>query len=242
MTNSANDNQSLTGPQRAGQRRRQQSRQRLLNAAAAEFSERGYAAATVERIAERAEVSLQTLYHAWGSKRALLRGYLESCVGGTDEPLTPGQPPSIVLAGVPPTARHDPQALLRHLVHQYRLVAQRSATAWACYRDAAGADPDIAADWQHLHEVRRQSFTALIGLFPAGSFRSGLSRTTVINTAWAVASPETYELLVTRSGYSTARLESWVLDTLATTLLAQPPARPVPADRRRKVGQSLASP
>ena len=49
---------------------------RLLRAAEEEFTERGYAAATVARIAARAGVTVQTLYLAWGSKRALLRAYM----------------------------------------------------------------------------------------------------------------------------------------------------------------------
>src|SRR5580704_17021519 len=64
----------------AGEVTRRETRRRLLAAAAAEFAERGYAAATVIRIAERADVSVQTLYSNWGNKRNLLRAVMESSV------------------------------------------------------------------------------------------------------------------------------------------------------------------
>src|SRR5215472_16808665 len=69
----------------AGEVTRRETRRRLLAAARAEFAERGYAAATVARIAERAGVSVQTLYNDWGNKRNLLRAVMESAVTGDDD-------------------------------------------------------------------------------------------------------------------------------------------------------------
>src|ERR1700747_1595308 len=87
----------------AGEATRRESRRRLLTAAKAEFAERGYAAATVIRIAERADVSVQTLYSNWGNKRNLLRAVLESAVTGDEAvPLVPGQPPPVITAALEP--------------------------------------------------------------------------------------------------------------------------------------------
>ena len=69
----------------AGEATRRETRRRLLAAAKAEFAERGYAAATVIRIAERADMSVQTLFSNWGNKRNLLRGVMESAVTGDDD-------------------------------------------------------------------------------------------------------------------------------------------------------------
>lgn len=66
----------------AGSASRVETRRRLLEAAGHEFAEGGYAAATVTRIAARAGVTVQTLYLAWGSKRALLRAYMEAALLG----------------------------------------------------------------------------------------------------------------------------------------------------------------
>ena len=78
---------NTTRQREAGAASRQETRRRLLAGAADEFAERGYAKATVTRIVDRAGVTVQTLYLSWGSKRALLRAYMEQALAG--QPDTP---------------------------------------------------------------------------------------------------------------------------------------------------------
>src|SRR6201994_622475 len=84
---------------RVGEVLRQDTRNRLLQAAGEEFPVRGYAGTTVTRLAAAAGVSVQTLYLAWGSKRALLRGYMEGVIAGDLE--SPGEAIR-PFAGLPP--------------------------------------------------------------------------------------------------------------------------------------------
>ena len=205
----------------AGEATRRESRRRLLAAAKAEFAERGYAAATVIRIAERADMSVQTLYSNWGNKRNLLRAVMESSVtGDQDVPLVPGQAPAVITATLDPGDAANPRLLLAHLSHQYRLLAQRSAVGWQTYRDGAGVDPDIAADWLQLMNGRRQAFHAFFARLPAGALRPGLSNAAAADTAWVIASPDTHDLLVRQAGYSYDELEEWVHGILAAALLS----------------------
>jgi AcrR family transcriptional regulator len=204
----------------AGEATRRETRRRLLVAARAEFAERGYAAATVIRIAERADVSVQTLYANWGSKRNLLRAVMESSVTGDDDvPLAAGQPPAILVATLDPDDAQDPRRLLAHLSHQYRLLAGRAAVGWQTYRDGGAIDPDIAADWQQLSEMRRQAFQAMFAGVPARALRPGLSHAAAADTAWVIASPDTHDQLVRQAGYSYDELEDWVRVTLSAALL-----------------------
>jgi AcrR family transcriptional regulator len=204
----------------AGEATRRETRRRLLAAARAEFAERGYAAATVIRIAERADVSVQTLYSNWGNKRNLLRAVMESSVTGKDDlPIVAGQPPTIIFATLGPGDAGDPGRLLEHLSHQYRLLAERSAVAWETYRDGAAVDPDIAADWQQLMDLRRRAFHTMITRIPAGDLRPGLSHAAAADTAWAIASPEIHDLLVRQAGYTYDELEAWVRVTLTAAVL-----------------------
>ena len=204
----------------AGEATRRESRRRLLVAAKAEFAERGYAAATVIRIAERAEVSVQTLYSNWGNKRNLLRAVMESSVTGeADVPLEPGRPPAIMFATLNPDEARDPRRLIAHLSHQYRLLAERAAVAWQTYRDGAGVDPDIAADWQQLNDLRRQAFRAVFSWVPGGALRPGLTHDAAADTAWVIASPDTHDQLVRHAGYSYDQLEEWVRTTVCAALL-----------------------
>jgi AcrR family transcriptional regulator len=207
----------------AGEVTRRETRRRLLVAARAEFAERGYAASTVIRIADRADVSVQTLYSNWGSKRNLLRAVMESAVTGDDDvPLQPGQPPAILTTTLDPDDAKDPRRLLAHLSHEYRLMAERAAVIWQAYRDGAATDPDIAADWRQLSEIRRQAFRAMYAKMPAQALRRGLTNAAAADTAWVIASPETHDQLVRQAGYSYDQLEDWLRVTLTAALLRDP--------------------
>ena len=211
----------VTRQRQAGEATRRETRRLLLAAARAEFAERGYAAATVIRIAERAGLSVQTLYSNWGSKRNLLRALMESAVTGDDEVLpAAGQPPAILTATLGPSDAKDPRRLLAHLSHQYRLLAERAAVGWQTYRDGAAVDPDIAADWRHLNEMRRQAIHAMIGRLPAAALRPGVTPAVPGDTAWVIASPDTHDQLVRQAGYSYDQLEDWVRRTISAALLA----------------------
>ena len=204
----------------AGEVTRRETRRRLLAAAVAEFAERGYAAATVTRIAGRAGVSVQSLYNDWGNKRNLLRGVMETAVtGDADDMLTPGEPPEFITAAIGPRDAAEPRRLVAHLARQYRLLAERAAVGWQTYRDAAATDPDIAADWQRLSEMRREAFGKLLAQIPAAALRPGLSPALAADTAWAIASPETHHQLAREAGYGYDELEDWVRATVSAALL-----------------------
>jgi AcrR family transcriptional regulator len=193
----------------------------VLAAAREEFAERGYTAATVSRIAERADVAVQTLYSAWGSKRALLRAVMETAVTGTDTPLEPDRPPMALIDQLTPEDTADPLRYLTHLAHRFRLLAERADLGWRTYRDAAATDPDIANDWHQLQMVRRRNFDLVIGALPPASFRPGLAPAAAADTAWVIASPESFELLVRRAGYTVDEFERWVARTLIGSLLPE---------------------
>jgi len=204
----------------AGEATRRATRRRLLLAARDEFAENGYHAATVARIANRADVAVQTLYHAWGSKRDLLRGVLELAITGDEDiHLDREELPGALLAGTHPSARHNPDALLAHLVREFRILAERSAGIWKTYRDAAAVDPDIAVDWSALMELRRANFTTLFASVPKKAWRTGVSADQAVDTIWTIASPQTHELLVGVLGYSYDDFEAWIHDTTRRAVL-----------------------
>ena len=209
----------------AGEATRRETRRKLLLAASAEFEESGYRAATVSRIAERADVSVQTLYHSWGSKRDLLRGVLELAVTGQEDgSLDQGAVRATLLATIDPEDAKDPAKLLAHLVHGFRVLAERSASVWGTYRDAAGVDADVALDWRGLMELRRSEFHKLMQALPKSVLRKGLTPDAAADTAWALASPQIHESLVDTAGYTYDELETWLHDTLVAALL-RPVAR-----------------
>ncbi|MCV7123362.1 TetR/AcrR family transcriptional regulator [Mycobacterium lacus] len=200
----------------AGAAARAETRRLLLAAAAEEFTRVGYVAATVNRIAEGAGVTVQTLYLAWGSKRALLRGYLQST-------LTPGAMPSgeFYVSQLHPDS---PAATVAQIAKVFCGAAQRSAIAWRAYREGAAVDDAIAEEWQELQTLRRGSFEAMLATIPDNALQ--LPREDAVDTLWAIASPATYELMVCGAGYTLERFEAWLTATLQNALLyavAAPP-------------------
>ncbi len=211
----------------AGEVTRRETRRRLLAAARAEFAERGYVAATVARIAERAGVSLQTLYSAWGSKRALLRAMMETAVTGRDEPdshVEAGRVPPPFAMDATAVAVDDPRAVIGHLARQFRLLAERAAVGWQNYRDASAVDPDVASDWQQLMDIRRANIALMVARLRPASLRDGLTPSAAADTIWVIASPESHDMLVRRVGYSYDEYERWVRTTVEAALLAPRPA------------------
>ncbi|MGC4085081.1 MAG: helix-turn-helix domain-containing protein [Vicinamibacterales bacterium] len=75
---------------------------RILAAAAQEFSARGYAGARVDRIARRARVNKAMLYYHFGSKQALYRSLLRQSFGAIAAELA-----TIAASGLPHERRLD---------------------------------------------------------------------------------------------------------------------------------------
>jgi len=207
--------------------------QRLLVVAAGElFAERGYSGATVTAIAERAGVSLQTLYLAWGSKRQLLRAFMEQGLSGSPTAISDAKWADMartrLVALLPEDP--DPQTYLRALARLFRSTAEQAALGWQLYRDAAAIDPEVRSDQLELSRLRRVTMTGLLSGLPDESFRVGLSRDDAIDTLLVVMGPESYALLVGQSGYSLDRFEEWVARTLIASLLD--PDQPEPHHER----------
>lgn len=199
---------------RVGDALRQDTRNRILLAAAAEFPVHGYAATTVTKLAAAAGVSVQTLYLAWGSKRALLRGYMDDALaGGVGSP----EDASKRFTGLSPRER------LVELASLVTEIAERAATGWRLYRDAAAIDPEIAADWEELQMLRHRTITRVLQPIPADELAGGLTTAQAADTAWTIASPESYDLLVHRLGYPLDQFHHWMERTLISSIL-----RPVP--------------
>ncbi|WP_278102718.1 helix-turn-helix domain-containing protein [Microbacterium proteolyticum] len=195
--------------QRVGEALREDTRRRILAAAGAEFASHGYRAATVAKLASAAGVSVQTLYLAWGSKRALLRAWTEAAIAG--DAAAPDEAAARFRDELTAGERVD---LIAEIFID---VAGRAATAWAVYRDAAGVDPEIADDWDDLQRRRHGLFIRLVHGMP--DLAPGLSPSEAVDTAWAIASPETYELLVGRRGYTLEEFRAWVSRSLRAALL-----------------------
>src|SRR5258705_3928771 len=127
-----------------------QTRQRIVRAAGELFVERGYGATTLQGVAERAGVAVQTIYFAFGNKPSLLKELVDVTIAGDDEPIATMSRPWFTDT----LAANTGVAQLRAHVHGTRQILQRVAPILDMLRSAAALDPSIASMWQQDTDPR----------------------------------------------------------------------------------------
>jgi AcrR family transcriptional regulator len=209
-------------PRRKGSRaydataRRARAREKLertLEEAKALFLERGYVGATVEAIARAAGVSAATVYKTYGGKAGLIRELCSRALSG--EGAVPAEERSDALrTGL------DARAVAAGWGALAAEVSPRISPLLLLLRTAAGADPGAADLYMELQAARlaRMSDNARF-LAEAGHLRPGVAIEEARDVLWFCTSPEVYDLLVARRGWSPARLGQFVTATITGSLL-----------------------
>jgi AcrR family transcriptional regulator len=204
----------------AGLASREQTRRRLLRAADDLFRERGYQATTVSAIAERAGVSLQTLYLAWDSKSALFRAAADASATASGMPLTAAVWRDVIRQqlALDVGQDHASSRYLAAVAHIFVGVAERTAVYWRMQPAAAAAEPEIAKGYAEAMRQRRVTMEGVASDVPRSGLRPGLTDAALADTLWALASPETFSQFVTQAGRSPADFETWLTTTLVASL------------------------
>jgi TetR/AcrR family transcriptional regulator, regulator of cefoperazone and chloramphenicol sensitivity len=188
--------------------RRNRTQQAILDAAEEVFRQRGYGAATMQPVADLAGVSLPTVYLYFGSKPDLVRSLADRVTGSAE--LSVDQ----VLSEADPTRQLEVGAGILCRLHQ------RSEVVADILRAAAGADPELAKEWQrwqlgHLDAVRRVAEL----LASRGALREDVDVQTATDVLYAVGGRETFRQLVNERGWSPARYERWLVEAGKRLLL-----------------------
>ncbi|MFG1621892.1 TetR/AcrR family transcriptional regulator [Kribbella sp. NPDC049227] len=191
-------------------------RRRMREAALTLFIKRGYAVTSIQAIADEAGMAVQTVYFTFGSKRALLSEILDVAVAG-DEELVPTLERAEVLAAIDDP---DQEKQLREQTRIAREIYERVAPVLQVVANAASADPEIAELWETNNSQRATVMERLItALAGKGPLRDGLDTAMAIDIALALQSPEMYQYLTKRRGWSPSRWQQWTADALITQLL-----------------------
>lgn len=202
-------------PLRAEQSR--QTRRRILAAARGLFLERGYPATSVEAIATAANVSADTVYAVFGSKRNLLKQLMDTVVGGDD-------------ADVKVVDRAEPQAVRQERDQRVQLAAFAVGIAHRIeatrplddiLRSAAEVDAEVGALRNDIQlRQRRSAMTTFAEWLAAnGPLRNGVDVSEAGSIIWTLTSPEVHRLLRDGCGWSHERFTRWLEETLTRTLL-----------------------
>lgn len=203
-------------PYRSVRRREQaeETRERVLDAAARVFVERGFEAATVNAISDAAGVSPETVYARFGNKRALLTELIGRAARG------PASGPILEQAGPRAIAAEpDQRAQVKMFATDVVLRLERVGPLIAVLAGAAQAEAGLAELLGEIHARRRANLRRFVDDLAAnGPLLVG--REAAVDTVWAVASPELHRLLTGTRGWSRARYARWLAETLGNALLA----------------------
>jgi AcrR family transcriptional regulator len=204
----------VKGKTDAGRRREErarQRRQRVVDAAARLFGERGYVATTIEAIAREAAVAPATVYQAFGTKQAILARILDVTIAGDADPAA-----LLDRDWVQQAARHrDPRQRLALVVRHTSQVAARTAPVKEVMRDAAASDPAVRQllleDDQRRYLTQQVLVDLIIG---AGPLRPGCDRDHAVATFFALVNSHGYQLLATQLGWSPDDWQRWLTGVL----------------------------
>ena len=197
-------------------RRRQaaETRQRIVVAAASLFSELGYPGTTLAKIAERAQVSVETVQKN-GPKASLMRAAVEYTSFGIE-----GDRDILELdvgkAFLSLADRRQAPALAAATM---RIVNAGSAGVWTALTCAAHGDPELRETFlEFLVAIRRQN-ERVLGVFrDRGWIRTDMEFDEIVDTWIVLSSVETYVRL-RASGRSDDDYALWLERTAARTLM-----------------------
>ncbi|RCG30075.1 TetR/AcrR family transcriptional regulator [Sphaerisporangium album] len=194
-----------------------ETRGRMLDAARELFVERGYGATSLQQIAERAGVAVQTIYFTFGNKRALLKELIDGTIAGDHEPLATMDRPWFQDALAAP----DAGAHLRLHVAGTCRILERVAPVIDMLRAAAQADAEITTLWDQDVDPRLTVHAAAAkALVAKPGARPGVTAEDAADLLFGLLSPELYLLLVRGRGWTPERWEGWAYATLRAQLCA----------------------
>lgn len=192
-------------------------RHAVLAAARDLFVTKGYTTATVAEIAQRARVSVDTVYATVGRKPALLRELVETAISGTEQAV-PAERRDYVAAIRAADTAEDKIAIYARATTG---IQQRMAPVFLALRDAAGTDADCADLWREIARRRATNMRAFASdLRTTGQLRDDLTDEQVADIVWSMNAAEYWVLLVRERSWTPDQFTAWLTDAWTRLLLA----------------------
>lgn len=176
---------------------------RVLRAAGEQFAVDGYAASSLHDIARRADVSVETVKKAFGTKPNLLRAWFDHLVAGHEAVPVAQQPYLEGLSGIG-SLRDRTRLAATALARTHRRVAP----AYAAVAAAAHADPAIATWWQQERRRRKQDVDTIVPLV-LGDHEPPRSADELRAELYALSEPHLYLVLTQELGWGDEQYAEW---------------------------------
>lgn len=191
-------------------------RRAVLTAAKARFVADGYGGATIQAIADEADVAVQTVYAVFGNKRSILAELVDVSIAGDDAEIAVNARDWMRPVWEAPTAEDR----LRAYAAAVRRIMDGAGDVFAVLAAAAAADPDVAELAEAAEQRRRNGASSVVdSVRSVGELRPGLTVVQAVDVLSLLNSPAVFAHLVRRAGWSLDRYERWLADTMVDALL-----------------------
>lgn len=193
-------------------RRVAQSRQThadIATAARRVFVSRGWAGATVRAVAEEAEVSVPTVYAAYGNKKGLVQALIDAA----DLSAEPAR-----LVDRLETAAEPVEQLAAMAAYDRRLF-ERSGDLIAVLREAGRAEPELADVYRDCRLAADRTRREVFSGWPDGALCREVDLATAVDIYAALCNVDMYVVLTVERGWAPERVEQWWTEMLSRALL-----------------------
>ncbi|NDU74474.1 TetR family transcriptional regulator [Actinomadura sp. DSM 109109] len=210
--------ETVKRPDKRAERSRR-TRGKVIEAARDLFAAQGYGATSLQEVADRAGVAVQTVYFVFGNKRTLFKEVVDTSIAGDAEPVATLERAWFREACAQPTAAGQ----LRAHVHGTAGILARVAPLMPMIAAASAADAQIAAQWPDGPDQRYTvHLAAAEALAAKADARPGVPVAKAADLLFALLSPQLYLLFVQDRGWSPDAWEEWAFTTLAAQLCTAP--------------------
>jgi AcrR family transcriptional regulator len=187
-------------------------RVRIAEATRELLQSEGYAGMTIEAIAQRAEVSAQSVYAIFKSKTGILIELLNRSTFGADYD-------DAVRRAL---SASDPETRLRLAAPIARQIHDAQSATFDLLRGAGVLAPELAKLEQQRECLRyERQERMIISLRDAGRLRPELDHATARDIFWMLTGRDVYRMLVRERGWSSQKYQDWLADTLVSSLLTR---------------------
>ena len=193
------------------QRQADDTRRRIIDATRQLLQSAGYDGMTVEAIAQRAEVSAQSVYALFKSKAGILTELLDQSTFGEkyEEAVRRAMNAS------------DPENRLRLAARIARQIHEPLSATFDLLRGAGVVAPELAKLEQQRERLRyERQERMIISLRDAKRLRLELNHRTARDIFWMLTGRDVYRMLVRERGWSPQKYQDWLADTLVHSLLS----------------------
>lgn len=190
----------------------EQTRGEIARAARSLFVSAGWAATTVRAVAEKAGVSVPTVYAAYGDKAGLVRAVADAA----DLSAEPNQLLAELERGSA-TPRHQ----LTAMAGFDRRLYERAGDVVVLVREAGRTEPELAAAYREGRSRASETRTETFSAWPRDTLRAGLDVPTAVDVYAALCNVDVYLTLRDERGWSPDKIEEWWSGALVRELLRE---------------------